>query len=368
MKKYVKPLLLLSAFCLSSVLVHTEVRASEPQKELAVCGGIANFHYTLTSIDESPVSTAAVASKTTVLVFGSVKCPNTMNTINGISRSSWVKDSDVRVIFANGNFQYGSKEETKSFADTYGCPSIISCYEVGGINNEAMWEYVDAYSKLKNITLPVTVFIDSSDRIQNVMTGRLTADKILTEINRIRNEQASSGTSGGNSGGATSGGTTLKPPAMPLAPVHRKNDILTDKRTNEKYRITSIDAKGGSVEYKGINNKKKTTVQIPASVTIDGKTYKVTAVAANAFKGNKKLKSVTIGKNVKNIGRNSFYGCKNLKKIIVKSTSLSKKSVGSKAFKKIHPKATIKVPKSKLKAYKKLLKSKGVGSKVKIRK
>lgn len=122
------------------------------------------------------------------------------------------------------------------------------------------------------------------------------------------------------------------------------------------------------MEYRCAANKKSTSVKIPATVTIDGKTYKVTAVAANAFKGNKKLKTVTIGKNVKSIGKNCFYGCKNLKKIVVKTTSLSKKSVGSRAFKSIYSKATIKVPKSKLKAYKKILKAKGAGSKVKIRK
>lgn len=92
----------------------------------------------------------------------------------------------------------------------------------------------------------------------------------------------------------------------------------------------------------------------------------MTGIAANAFKGNKKLKSVTIGKNVKTIGKNAFNGCKNLKKIVVKSSKLTKKSVGSKAFKGIYSKAKIKVPKSKLKAYKKLLKSKGIGAKVKF--
>ena len=61
-----------------------------------------------------------------------------------------------------------------------------------------------------------------------------------------------------------------------------------------------------------------------------------------------------------------LYNCKKLKKITVKGTKL--KSVGAKAFKGIHKKATIKVPKSKLKAYKKLMKQKGQASSVKIKK
>ena len=60
----------------------------------------------------------------------------------------------------------------------------------------------------------------------------------------------------------------------------------------------------------------------------------------------------------------AFEGCKNLKTINVKSTML--KSVGSRALKGIHAKATINVPKSKLTKYKSLFKNKGQGKNVKI--
>lgn len=111
-------------------------------------------------------------------------------------------------------------------------------------------------------------------------------------------------------------------------------------------------------------------------------TYKVTSIADNAFANNKKLTKVTIGSNVttigkkafykctsptkitipakvNKIGKQAFYGCKKLKNITIKTTKLTGKNVGSKAFKDIYAKATIKVPKSKLTSYKKLLKSKG---------
>ncbi|MBQ6843787.1 MAG: leucine-rich repeat protein [Agathobacter sp.] len=67
---------------------------------------------------------------------------------------------------------------------------------------------------------------------------------------------------------------------------------------------------------------------------------------------------------VTKIDKQAFYGCKKLKTITIKSTKL--KTVGKNALKGINSKATIKVPKSKLSAYKKLLKGKGQGSKVKI--
>ena len=67
-------------------------------------------------------------------------------------------------------------------------------------------------------------------------------------------------------------------------------------------------------------------------------------------------------------GKQAFCGCKKLKNITVKTKKLTTKKVGSKAFSKIHSKATIKVPKSKYKSYKTLFKKDGAGKKVKYKK
>lgn len=208
--------------------------------------------------------------------------------------------------------------------------------------------------------------------------------------------------------------------------------IITDKQGN-RYKVTKSDAKNGEVAYAKQKSSIKGTVKIPDAVTIDGITYKVTAIVANALMNNKNitnviignnvtvigknafagcnnLGSVTVGKKVKTIsagafsecaklktvklgaaattigdkafykctsltsitiptrvtkiGKSAFEGCKNLKTINVKSTML--KSVGSRALKGIHAKATINVPKSKLTKYKSLFKNKGQGKNVKI--
>lgn len=127
---------------------------------------------------------------------------------------------------------------------------------------------------------------------------------------------------------------------------------------NGKYKVTSSTSK--TVTYVGPTKKTLTSVTVPATVKIteNGKkvTYKVTAVAAGACKNCKKLKTVTIGKNVKKIGANAFNGCAALKKIKIKSTVL--KSVGNNAIKGIQKKAVITCPSKQLKAYKKLFKSK----------
>ena len=121
------------------------------------------------------------------------------------------------------------------------------------------------------------------------------------------------------------------------------------------YRVVKA-GKTPELAYVGPKNKKVKTVKIPAVVKIDGVSYKVTAVADGALKNYKKLTKVTIGANVTKIGKNAFYGCKKLGKIVIKGKKL--KSVGKNAFKGIKKNAIIDVPNSKKKAYKKLLKAK----------
>ena len=84
--------------------------------------------------------------------------------------------------------------------------------------------------------------------------------------------------------------------------------------------------------------------------------------------GNKKISKITIGKNIEKIGKNAFNGCKNLKYIVIKTNKLTNKMVGKNAFKGIDSKVTIKVPGNKVKAYKKIIKSKGAGKNIKVKK
>ena len=138
------------------------------------------------------------------------------------------------------------------------------------------------------------------------------------------------------------------------------------KKGNLKYKVTkagSFTGKTGTVTVTGATKKTVKKITIPASIKVDGITYKVTAIKAKAFKGYKKLTKATIGKNVKTIGKSAFDGASNLKNIKINTTKLTKKSVGAKAFNKINSKANIKVSAKKLKSYKKILKAKGVKGK-----
>ncbi len=137
------------------------------------------------------------------------------------------------------------------------------------------------------------------------------------------------------------------------------------KYAESSYKVTKSGVKNGTVEFNSLKNLKSSII-IPDTVTIDNITYKVTSIAKNAFKNNKKVKKITIGNNIMNINANAFNGCKNLKTITIKSKKI--KTVGKNALKGIHKNAKVKVPKSQLKKYRKLFKNKGQKSTVKITK
>ncbi len=139
---------------------------------------------------------------------------------------------------------------------------------------------------------------------------------------------------------------------------------------NYKYKITNANTSGkGTVTLTGVKSssvkKKLKTASVAVSVKIGGKSFKVTEIGKGAFSGCAKVTGAVIGANIKKIGEKAFYNCKKLKKITVKGTVL--KSVGKNALKNIQKNAVIKVPKSKLKTYKKVFASKGQKKTVKVK-
>lgn len=131
------------------------------------------------------------------------------------------------------------------------------------------------------------------------------------------------------------------------------------------YKVTSLLNGKGKVTVIGPTKKTISKVSIPDSFRSFNINFEVTGIGGKAFANCKKLKAVSIGKNITVIGSKSFAKSKKLKKIIIKGIKLKK--VGSKAFSGIYKKAVIKVPKKKLKVYKKLLKGKGQKKTVKIK-
>ena len=150
-----------------------------------------------------------------------------------------------------------------------------------------------------------------------------------------------------------------KPIKKPVVKPAKKGKKLTGSK-GAIYKVTS-DKKGSpTVEYSAAAKGAKGTITIPAQVTIKGVTYKVTSVGASACRNRAGITKVIIGKNVKKIGNRVFSGCKKLKKVTIKTTKLTESTVGSNAFSGISSGVVVKVPESKVKAYRKLFKKKGI--------
>lgn len=136
-------------------------------------------------------------------------------------------------------------------------------------------------------------------------------------------------------------------------------EMINDKASNGVYKVL---ADGCSVEFVRQIVQSK-AVKIPDTISIDGTVYTVTGISANAFKNNQLLRTAVIGRNVRRIGKQAFYNCKNLRTITIRTSMLTKKNVGAKAFKGTYKKVKVKVPAKQFKTYKKFLKSKGMGAK-----
>lgn len=151
----------------------------------------------------------------------------------------------------------------------------------------------------------------------------------------------------------------MKKPELVHHPVLRVYPTAGSKR-NEKgitYRVTKKTDTIREVEVAGLEKPNKKVVKIPNTITISGKKYKVTAIGKNAFKGNKKVKKIVLGKNIKTIKSSAFKNCKGVKSIIIQNKNC--KYAGKKIWKNINAKVKLYVPKSGLAKQKKLLKKSG---------
>ncbi len=155
--------------------------------------------------------------------------------------------------------------------------------------------------------------------------------------------------SGGNGGGNNPGnGGGQQSEQMPFA----KGKTFTVGQFT--YKVTKAGAEAELITSKSTASK----VTIQTVTGTDGVKYKVTSIGAKAMQNNRQMTSLTIGADVKKIGKSAFNGCRKLGKVKIKSKKLS--SVGKQAFKGTKSGMKVKVPSKQLKKYRKMLKKAGI--------
>ncbi len=170
-----------------------------------------------------------------------------------------------------------------------------------------------------------------------------------------------------------------KKTAVFIAPVKNSaaklNILSTISADGLTYRVTEIADEACS----GMNKLKTLYIGWNVSVigekafadcvklkTVTGGTN-VTIIRDGAFRNCKALDAMVLDSSVKKIGKEAFYGCKALKQLTIRTRKLTAGGVGSNAFKKVYSKIVVWCPSSKVKAYTKLLRSRGLGAKAVIR-
>ena len=128
----------------------------------------------------------------------------------------------------------------------------------------------------------------------------------------------------------------------PSKPVVRKGQTIKIGRL--KYKVSRVNADGtGEAALTGSVTKKLTALNIPDTIRIEGKSFKVTSVEKKAFQNCRKLKKAVFGKYVSAVRAQAFMGCRSLKSVQIKGKALRNISTG--AFKKTSAKMTVSAKK-----------------------
>lgn len=198
--------------------------------------------------------------------------------------------------------------------------------------------------------------------IPNPQTVTITDDgTVIKYYYTLKDADKSTGNNSGN-GSGTNTGTNIG--------SHVKESSGSDNAYSDNNNFKSgeikyyTDAEGnvytiyinpdGTVTVMNVKPAKKagSNLSVAGTITVNGFKYQVSEIAPYAFKNNKKIKTVTIGKGITKIGKGAFYGCTKLKTVkgcqtlkeigslaFYKCTSLEKmasskplETIGSKAF------------------------------------
>lgn len=119
---------------------------------------------------------------------------------------------------------------------------------------------------------------------------------------------------------------------------YKKGDQITIG--NFIYKISSITDR--RVRVMSLVDESVTNVSVPNTVSFDGRTYAVTCINANAFRGNKYIQKITLGTNIRSIEHYAFYNCPKLAKVVINSRNLV--NISNYAFKKLKTSLKVYVP------------------------
>ena len=301
----------------------SDIPSTMPAHDVTVTGTFSINKYKLTYKVDGEVY------KEYTIEYGATITPETAPTKEGYTFSGWseipstmpAKDVTVTGTFTKGAYNLIYKvdgEVYKTISYSYGYAITPEPAPTKEGYTFSGWSEIPQTMPAKDVTVTGTFTINKY-KLTYKVDGELYKEYTIEFGATITPEPAPT-----KDGYEFSGWSEI-PSTMPANNVEVTG---TFKQIEYNVEDTTYEISGeGTVTIKG--GDQKGNVEISGTVVINGQTYKVTAIAENAFVGNAQITSVTIPEGITTIGSNAFSGCVNM---LVINIGKSVSSIGNKAF------------------------------------
>jgi len=311
----------------------SEIPSTMPAKDVTITGSFTINKYKLTYKVDGEVY------KEFELEYGASITPEPAPTKEGYTFSGWseipstmpAKDVTVTGNFTKGTYKLVYKvdgEVYKTISYNYGDAITPEPAPTKEGYTFSGWSDIPSTMPAKDVTITGSFTINKY-KLTYIVDGEIYKEYDIEYGATITPEPAPT-----KEGYEFSGWSDI-PSTMPANNVEITGSF---KQIDYKVEGATYEISGeGTVSIKG--GDQKGNVEISGTVVINGQTYKVTAIAENAFVGNTQITSVTIPEGITTIGSNAFSGCVNM---LVINIGKSVSSIGNKAFANVGTSSTAK--------------------------
>lgn len=301
----------------------SEIPQTMPAKDVTVTGTFTVNKYKLTYMVDG------AEYKSYEIEYGAKITPETEPIKEGYSFSGWSSIPEImpaKDVVVTGTFSKGSYKLTymvdgavyKTVSYDYGDRITPEAAPTKEGYTFSGWSNIPATMPAKDVTVTGTFTINKYKLTYKV-------DGEIYKTYEIEYGKAITPEAEPTKEGYTFSGWNEIPSTMPAHDVEVMGTFIQVEFVIDD--VTYEISGEGTVTIKGSDQKGEVTID--ATVVINGQTYRVTAIADNAFKENQSITSVTIPEGITTIGDNAFNGCINL---IVINIGKDVQSIGNKAF------------------------------------
>jgi len=145
------------------------------------------LYYQATCLDGETITSESMKGKNVVMIFyqDDESCSNSNATFQDCAAASWIGTGDVEVVAIP--IVTGTKASVTAYKEKYAPDSKIHfCYFDIGTGNYMLWDYIDAFGMDRsNVYTPVTVFMDSGNKLQYCTLSYLTESKMRSYVAKL---------------------------------------------------------------------------------------------------------------------------------------------------------------------------------------